>query len=63
MTHVSTTFFSLFNMAWLRAKGHIPGFEVNSTVGPSALITFHISVQALLRIDHLLKLPVYYGLC
>lgn len=63
MTNISTTFFPLFNMLWLQAKGHIPGFEVSSTVGPSALITFHISALALPGIDHLLTLPAYSGLC
>lgn len=55
--------FSLFKMVWVRPKGRIPGFEVSSTVGPSALITFHISVLVPPRIDRLLTLPACSGLC
>lgn len=65
MTNVSTPHpcFCFLKMVWLRAKGHIRSFEVSSPVGPSALITFHISVQVLPEIDHLLAISAYSGFC
>lgn len=51
------------NVAWLWPEGRILGFKVNCPVSLSALITFYISMLALLGIDRLPTLSMYSGLC